>query len=152
IARICKVRRTYEKTTKSKRKFANYKYLRSVLRAHNYFEENGLLEHLAEIAPSVLMTQVRSGQHSIRTIIDASCDNVDQRKRSRWTRALQYAVNKDVSPADLLRFFRANNGIAGCADLASKIQIRSGLRPSKHGNQSTLISKRCTSLTRSLLR
>ena len=117
---IGKVRRAYEKTTKIKRKFADYKYLRSVLRAHEYFKENDLLGHLSEIAPSVLMIPVRSGQHPLRTIIDASCDESDLRIRSRWTRALQHAIIRKVTPDDLARFLRANNGIAGCADLASK--------------------------------
>lgn len=131
VARICKVRRTHEKT-KRKSKFADYKYLRSVLRAHNYFEENDLLEHLAEIAPSVLMTPVRSGQHPLRTIIDASCDR-GGKTSSRWTRALEFAVLKNIPPDDLLRFLRANNGISGCADLASKTA------PSRRRHQSHVV-------------
>lgn len=119
-ARIKKVRRAAKKAAARKQRFADYRYLRAVLRAYEHFESNDLLDHLAEIAPSVLMTAERSGQHPLRTIIDASCDQSDLRIRSRWTRALQYAVIRQVRPADLPRFFRANNGIAGCADLASK--------------------------------
>lgn len=132
IARIERVRVSYEKSQRSGCKYADYKYLRAVLRAYEYFDENDLVESLAEIAPCVLMAPVRSGQHAVRTIIDASCDNNDLRMRSRWTRALEYALMRDVAPDDLLRFLRANNGIAGCADLASKIRRKSNQRRSRY--------------------
>jgi hypothetical protein len=121
VSRIRKVQRAGARATRSERKFADYPYLRSVLRAYEYFSDNELLTHLTVIAPSELMTPVRVGRHPIRIIIDASSSQPDLRMRSRWTRALQYALARKVAPSDLSRFFRANSGVAGCADLASKI-------------------------------
>lgn len=122
VARIKKVRRAAEKAASRKDRFADYRYLRSVLRAYRYFEENDLLSHLMEVAPSALMAPVRA--HPLRVIIEASCMQPDLRMRSRWTRALEYAVREKVAPDDLGRFLRAHNGIAGCADLASKTRSK----------------------------
>lgn len=124
IARIQKVRKAADKAARSERRFADYRYLRSVLRAYIYFEDNDLLPSMVEIAPSVLITPVRANWHPLRVIVDASCKTPDLKKRSRWTRALSYAVFEQISPKGLARFFRANGGIAGCADLASKISPR----------------------------
>ncbi|UGX92900.1 hypothetical protein G6321_00045955 [Bradyrhizobium barranii subsp. barranii] len=120
VARIEKVRRAAEKAATRKHRFADYKYLRSVLSAYSFFDNNGLLPHLIEIAPSMLITPVRANWHSLRVIIEATCIQPDQRIRSRWTRALEYAVAEKIDPKEMIRFIRAHNGIAGCADLASK--------------------------------
>lgn len=121
VARIEKVGRAAEKAATRKHRFADYRYLRSVLRAYSYFDDHDLLSHLMEIAPSVLLTPVRANWSLLRVIIEASCIQPDLKMRSRWTRALELAVREKVAPNDLGRFFRAHNGIAGCADLASKI-------------------------------
>lgn len=132
VARIQKVRRAAEKAAKRKHRFAEYKYLRSVLRAYNHFDDDELLSHLMEIAPSVLLTPVRANWNSLRVIIEASCIQPDLRMRSRWTRALEYAVREQIDPNDLARFFRAHNGVAGCADMESKIgRNRAGMRRKK---------------------
>lgn len=120
VARIKKVQKAAEKAARSKRRFADYRYLRSVLSAYRYFEDNGLLSYLTEIAPSTLLTPVRTNWHPLRVIIEATCIQPDQRIRSRWTRALEYAVAEKIDPKEMIRFIRAHNGIAGCADLASK--------------------------------
>lgn len=124
LARIQKVRKAAEKAARSEYRFAHYGYLRSVLRAFTCFKESDLLPHLIEIAPSVLRTPVRKKWHPLRVIVEATCNQPDLRMRSRWTRALEYAVAENIDPKDLARFFRANNGIAGCAELASKTKVR----------------------------
>lgn len=124
VGRIRKLRKAGARAARSERRFADHRYLRSVLRAYEFFSDNELLSHLTVIAPSELMTPVRAGRHPIRIIIDASCNQPDLRMRSRWTRALEYALARNVSPDELPRFIRANGGIAGCADLASKIRPR----------------------------
>jgi hypothetical protein len=121
IARMQKVKRAAEKAARRKHRYADYRYLRSVLSAYNYFEDNDLLLHLTEIAPSTLLTPVRLGAHPLRVLIDATCVQPDLKIRSRWARCLAYAVMEKIEARDLDRFLRAHNGIAGCADMASKI-------------------------------
>lgn len=139
VARIEKVRRAAEKAAKSKKRFAQFRYLRSVFRAYLYLDDNHLLSHLIEIAPSVFRARVRSDFHPLRVIIEASCFRVDLKTRSRWTRALQYAVAEKVDPDELVQFIRAHNGIAGCAELASKIKPRRSPPPRQtcHGRRTT---------------
>ncbi|UGY28872.1 hypothetical protein J4G48_0006215 [Bradyrhizobium barranii subsp. apii] len=120
VERLAKVRNAACRASKSKRRFADYRFLRSVLRAYDYFSDENLLPHLSEIAPSVLMTPVRTGWHPLRIIIEATCIQPDVRMRSRWTRALEFAAASKIDPDDLPRFFQANGGIAGTADMASK--------------------------------
>ncbi|MBR1030271.1 MULTISPECIES: hypothetical protein [Bradyrhizobium] len=120
VAQIRKVRKAAEKASESHRRFADYRYLRAVLRAYRYFDDNNLLPHLLETAPSLLMTPVRADWHPLRVIIEATCLQPECRVRSRWTRGLEYAVGEGIDPKELSRFIRAHNGIAGCADLASK--------------------------------
>ena len=132
VARIQKVRKAADKAARSKHRFADYRYLRFVLSAYIFFEDNDLLPHLTEIAPSILLTPVRSNSHSLRVLIDATCIQPDLRIRSRWTRCLEYAVREKIDPQDLTRFIRAHNGIAGCADLASKAKPKRRRAPRHH--------------------
>ncbi|MBR0939244.1 hypothetical protein [Bradyrhizobium jicamae] len=120
VERIAKVRKAACRASESKRRFADYRYLRAVLRAYDYFLDEDLLAQLGEIAPCVLLTPVREGWHPIRIIIEATCVQPDVRVRSRWTRALEFAAARKVDPDQLPRFLQANGGIAGAADMASK--------------------------------
>ena len=71
--------------------------------------------------------KIRRGTHTIRCIIDASSPVIDalskedkeaeEKKRSRWTSALRYAVRNKatVKEIGLGGFFGRNGGVAGCA-------------------------------------
>ena len=120
IERIRRVKRAGDRASRSNSRFAEYKYLRAVLRAYEVFADRRLLSHFVIIAPSELMTPVRADSHPIRIIIDATCTQPDLRMRSRWTRAIEFAVQRNVASSDLPKFIKANGGISGCADLASK--------------------------------
>ncbi len=132
VVRIRKVRKVADRASRSGRRFAAYRYLRAVLRAYRYFEDNRLLPHLIVIAPSTLTTPVRANSCPLRVIIDATCIQSDLRMRSRWTRALEYAVAERADPEKLARFIQAHNGIVGCADLASKTKPKRGSRANEN--------------------
>jgi hypothetical protein len=120
IERIRRVRRAGDRASRSNSRFAEYRYLRAVLRAYEVLSNHTLLSHFVIIAPCQFMTPVRADSHPIRVIIDATCTQPDLRMRSRWTRALEFAVQRNVTSGDLPKFIKANGGISGCADLASK--------------------------------
>jgi hypothetical protein len=144
VARIEKVRMAAEKAATRKHRFADFRYLRSVLRAYIDFDDDDVLSHLMEIAPSVLLTPVRADWNCLRVIIEASCIQSDLKMRSRWTRALEYAVAENIKPIDLSRFLRAHGGVAGTADLAAKtmrsrkrrLTATGSVRPPQSGNRS----------------
>lgn len=123
VARIEKVRNARGRSVSRGGKLSEYNYLRGVFRAYKVFAADDVLDWLAKIAPSEFVTPVRASWHPLRTIIEATCDNQDLRIKSRWTRAMEFAPARNVASGDLLLFLHANGGIAGCADLASKLKL-----------------------------
>ena len=146
VSRIERVRNAWERSASRGGKFNEYRYLRAVFRAYEVFASNDLLDSFVEIAPCELMSPVRANWHPIRTIIEATCDKHDVRMKSRWTRAMEFALTRNVASDDLLRFIRANGGIAGCADLASKLKLN---RRSNHVGPATGLFRDRTSPLRS---
>src|SRR3954463_5861065 len=53
VARILKVRKAGDRAARSKSRFADYRYLRSVLRAHAYFSDNNFLTHRDRLKCSI---------------------------------------------------------------------------------------------------
>jgi hypothetical protein len=66
----------------------------------------------------------RQSDHPIKRIIDATSSEPDAKKKSRWARALEYALHERVSSKRLDEFFRSNGGIAGCARSIARIRPR----------------------------
>ena len=64
---------------------------------------------------------LRRNVHPLRVIIEATSDEPDLKKKSRWTRALEYAHAENVKPKKLVRFFKGHGGISGCAGAASEL-------------------------------
>jgi hypothetical protein len=60
---------------------------------------------------------VRPSAHSIRIIIDCTSPKTDEKKRSRWTLALRFALWKQITPSKLSEFLneKGKGGIAGRA-------------------------------------
>ncbi|MCG2633073.1 hypothetical protein L6654_41725 [Bradyrhizobium sp. WYCCWR 13023] len=115
-----RVREIGKKAAKSKRRFADYKYLKAVFAAFYAFGDANLLPILARVARDEYGVARREGCHPLRTIIDASADpKTPLRSRSRWGRALEWAFDQEVQPDGLMSFLNANHGIAGCARLAN---------------------------------
>lgn len=118
-AAINRVEKAEARSAKSRKRFAHYRYLRAVYRAYCELEDKRLLKRLRRYL--IRNHQIRDEDaHAIRMIIDATTTRQEKRERSRWTRALECAWNEEVSPDELLLFFRRNKGIAGCARLAAE--------------------------------
>ena len=107
-----------------------YKYLEGVFDLYLMWKNRncagkGAKEVLAELYPDKV--KIRKGTHTIRCIIDASSPGInaltnedkesEEKKRSRWTNALRYAVRDraTVKQIGLGGFFGRNGGVAGCA-------------------------------------
>ncbi len=54
VDRITKIRKTADRVSRSKRRFAAYRYLRTVLRGYRHLADNELLPAMLEIAPAIL--------------------------------------------------------------------------------------------------
>lgn len=112
--------RAAEKASKSKRRFASYRYLRIVYRGYCKLEERSLLGRLRRVLARKFGTSKEPHQHVLRALIDATTQVRDKRMRSRWTRALEYAWNEEIEPDELIGFIKENKGLAGCARYAAR--------------------------------
>jgi hypothetical protein len=63
----------------------------------------------------------RKNKASIRVVIDATCQQNRQTK-SRWTRALEYAVAKGARGNVFRKFLDKNGGVYGCAEKMAALQ------------------------------
>ncbi|WP_342712891.1 hypothetical protein AAFG13_18205 [Bradyrhizobium sp. B124] len=119
-AQLDRVRKAAKKVGKSKKRFADYRYLRAVYRALHTLGDDNLLPILARVVRQEYNIPKRAGTHALRTIIDATATAATNiSTRSRWARALEWAYDQEVRPNELIWFLKANNGIAGCARLAN---------------------------------
>jgi hypothetical protein len=66
----------------------------------------------------------RKGTSPARTLIDATFPGLEPKRKSRWSRALEYAALTKVTAENLPRLFKSHSGIAGCAYLAAKQKPR----------------------------
>lgn len=114
------VRRSAQKHRDTRKRFAVYRYLRSVLRCYCRIERRELLRALRLLLDHEYGIPDDRKCHPIRAIIDATALLGDTRMRSRWTRALEFAWHSEVTPNELPDFFQQNDGVAGCARLAAK--------------------------------
>lgn len=115
---MTKVMQADARAAKSRRRFAQYRYLRAVYRGYCVLEEERSLKRLRKYL--LRHYDVSEEAHAIRMIIDATATEPDRQLRSRWTRALEFAWNQKVEPDDLLPFIRRNKGLTGCAHLAAR--------------------------------
>lgn len=113
-----------------------YEYLDGVLKLYLRWKDRRYAGEarrvLAELYPG--RVKIRRGTHTIRCIIDASSPGInaltkedkeaEEKKRSRWTNALRYAVRDraTVKEIGLGGFFGRNGGPAGCARKMSAIR------------------------------
>jgi len=117
---ILRVEMVAKRAAKSKRRFALYRYLKSVYRTYCLLEDLRLLGALKVFLAQEYKISADYDWHSIRRIIEATALVEDLRARSRWTRALEFAWNEEVTPGELIWFLGRNGGLSGCARSAAK--------------------------------
>lgn len=124
LAKVRKVIHRAEKaakrSAKSKRRYALYRYLKSVYRGYCVLEDQRLLGALKVFLAREYKISADYEWHAIRRIIEATAVVEHLRARSRWTRALEFAWNEEVRPKELIWFLGQNGGLSGCARCAAK--------------------------------
>ena len=122
-AEIAPVLRAELVARKSRKRDAAELYLKEVLRLYENWKDVGLAKRYSRRALDLVDLPVRD-VHPIRRIIDSTSTEPDRKKRSRWGRALQYALMEKAQGDKLGEFFRENGGIAGCARKVARVQPR----------------------------
>src|SRR5260370_29976632 len=95
-------------------------YLIAVYRTRKEWKANGISKRMSRRVAKHFGTARRKETNPIRTLIDASFPDLDPKQKSRWSRALEFAVITKVLPKDLSKLFGKYGGIAGCARFAAR--------------------------------
>jgi hypothetical protein len=86
---------------------------------------------------------LRSDSHPIGVLIACSSPDTDEKLRSKWSLALQFAYSNRVAPANLWSFMLRPGGMAGCAAEFAKLnKKRKQQRASKAKQQQKIASKK----------
>lgn len=116
---LLKVSLAGRRLRKSRKRFAAYQYLKAVYRAHERLAAQNILPLLPKAIKKQFGQKVSKATHPLRTLIDATSREPDSRVRSRWARALDYALSKGIPSDNLIPAIQQPKGIAGLATLAA---------------------------------
>jgi hypothetical protein len=112
----------------SRQRFAFYGYLAAVFEFYASLRRNNEARTSARRIARLFRLRKQQRTHSIRVIIDATT-GVDQKTKSRWSRALRYAWHERKRWKQLAEFSRSNGGPAGCAEKFAAVHKRENCRP-----------------------
>jgi hypothetical protein len=101
-------------------RFRFYDYLAAVYRTYKTWKDLGISRRMARRVVKHCGSPCRKGTSPARMLIDATFPALDPKQKSRWSRALEFAALRKVTPNDLLKLLKNSSGIAGCARLATK--------------------------------
>jgi hypothetical protein len=119
-ATLKELRAAGQELRRTKSRYAPYEFLQHVYRIYCRWRNRGDVGRHKSMLLSLTLQDARAAHHPLRVLIDASNGSLEAKTKSRWTRALEYALGENVKPRRLPLFFRTNGGIAGCARGASK--------------------------------
>jgi hypothetical protein len=97
-----------------------YPYLVAVYGTYQKWKNDGISKKMSRRLAEHSRAPRRKGTTAARILIDATSSALNHKQKSRWSRALEFASMKNVSPDELFAFLHANAGIAGCARSAAK--------------------------------
>jgi hypothetical protein len=101
-------------------RFRFYGYLAAVYRTYKEWRDLGISKRMASRLAEQLKIPRKKGASPVRTLIDATFPASDSKRKSRWSRALEFAALVKVAADDLPKFFKNSSGIAGCARAAAR--------------------------------
>jgi hypothetical protein len=110
----------------SRSRYAAYRLLGIVYRMYwDWLTKETNPKRLKPLA-SIFGQNQRKGRHCFRMLLELADSSTEAKLLSRWTRALEYALDQDTDPNELPHLFGRNGGIAGCARLAATRISRRG--------------------------
>lgn len=113
---IRRITRLERKSFSGRKRFKFYSYLAEVLEYHRQLETSGELLRIRDLLLTRRDFRAMSSD-PLRVLIDAT-SKAGPKTKSRWTRALQFAVDKRSEWHGVMterQFFKMHGGIAGCA-------------------------------------
>jgi hypothetical protein len=98
-------------------------YLQAVYKLYLEWAAKGKERSKAKQVAKILNREQRSDTHLIRLLIDYSAPGAKEKMRSKWSLALRFAKEKNVTPSGLIDFMEdpGRGGMAGCASGFAKL-------------------------------
>jgi hypothetical protein len=118
------LKRVEEESFASRERFRERPYLQAVYELYcDWADDRHSKARSAQMA-RLNGISPRKDSHPIRIIIDCSSPSTEERIKSRWTRALRFALAKRVPPSKLLDLLdeEGRGGLAGLASAFTKWQ------------------------------
>lgn len=103
------------KRNRFKGRFGLQKYLIDVFSLHIEWETRGIAQRAARRIAKLLQLSGYNQSHPIRVLINATAGAENAKQKSRWYRALRYALTWPGGPEKLEMCFEVFGGIAGTA-------------------------------------
>ena len=126
---VTRLRDAAKAVKRSRSRYAAYAFLAEVYQCYWEWLDRGWADkHIKSLKRQLGLTQCGI-QQPLKTLILAANYSLEAKLRSRWIRALEYALSQDMEPDDLLRLFRHYGGIAGAARHAAKTEPKRGPPP-----------------------
>jgi hypothetical protein len=123
---IRQLRQLYDDCLQRRSRFAHYGYLAEVYRLYDRLRRNRATN--TGVRRQLTGYQASCGHkrnHPIRTILDAT-SSVDNKTKSRWTRALRFAWHERKRWTKFETLLIQYGGIAGCADQYAALHPKYG--------------------------
>jgi hypothetical protein len=99
-----------------------YEYLKGVYNLCDWTDSGVSQRHEREVA-RLCDLNVRAGTTPFRIVIDATASILqDRQTKSRWVRALEYALAKKAPPNRFEKFLDQNGGVIGCAQAMAALR------------------------------
>jgi len=112
------------KATRSR--YAAYTFLLEIYRCYWEWLDRGWAEKRLKSLSRKLGLHRQKNQQPFKMLIKAANCSLDAKLRSRWVRALEYALSEETHPNDLIVLFNEHGGIVGCARLAAENDPKRG--------------------------
>jgi len=93
-----------------------YRYLKAVYSAWDWTSSKTARRVARRVAK---LYKVGTNRSPIRLVIDVTSTQ-NRQVKSRWVRALEYAMAKGIAGHRLIRFLKENGGVLGCARKMAK--------------------------------
>ena len=111
-------------------RFYFHAYLKEVYRVVRRWSKQRIRKRNTRELAAAAELGTSPAAHTFRVVIETTYPSLQAKTASRWTRALEYALYREISAVRLAHFFRRQGGVANCArEAASNLRKRRYRRP-----------------------
>jgi hypothetical protein len=110
------------------------RYLRVTYKLYLRWAKRGLADSKTRQLAAARNIRLNKRRHPIGVLLVATSPVTDPKIISRWTRALELALFREIEPDRLGSFIREHGGLSGCARQMAKFEPKRRLRRGSYNN------------------